>query len=74
MAVLLTQFGANTFEFGCCILEIWLYDDIITDRWKVDFEKRALKVLEFGQSIGCLPCIRIYSNEYYKDMRPKKLS
>ena len=48
MAVLLTQFGANTFEFGCCILEIWLYDDIITDRWKVDFEKRALKVLESG--------------------------
>ena len=45
MIVLSTQFLVDIFEIGHCILIYGNFiDNVITDQWKVDFEKTALKV------------------------------
>ena len=49
MAVLSAQFWCKTLhssDYGNVI------DDIVKDQWIVDFEKKAIKVCESGQSIG----------------------
>ena len=48
------NFGVKSFEIGHCMSEIPRYgnfNDVIIFRWKVDFEKRLLKVWESGLSI-----------------------